>query len=558
MSVPELDEFTAEDVAELVAGLTPEQVIQLVTDLPAGVADVLLAQLGESGQVVPEDPAALAPALVEGFVMRPHLSYLFNVLERAVRDVEDGRSRRIVVEMPPRMGKTMTVSQVLPAWVLAHHPDWPIALTSFDGQLATSWGRAIRRWAEAGSLGPAVQVARDAGAVGTWETTRGGSVISRSRGEGLTGRGAKVLVIDDPHKDFMDAHSAVQRETVWQWWLNVAQTRLQGATLVVVVMTRWHEDDLVGRLLSPDYPGDPADWEVVRLPALADSPNDLLGRAPGAPLLSPLEDEDEEQAVQRWERVRRAVGSYTFSALYQQAPAPPSGSLFHMDHWRYWTDDPARADGERIVYVPPERFDRARWVDSWDMAFKGADTSDFVVGQRWCREGADRFLVAQARGRWTFTQTIDRMLAWSDGLGPYGHLVHQRLVEDAANGTAIVDTLRSRVSGLKPIRARISKEARARIVSPEIESGNVYLPLPSAPGNGWVADLLSELRQFPNDAHDDQVDALTQALGHLRDAGKGSATVPRGVIRRTVQGQMGRSGPPAQARRATAARIPRR
>src|SRR5699024_1225666 len=134
-------------------------------------------------------------------------------------------------------------------------------------------------------LGPEVAIARDAGAVGAWETTEGGRLLSLSIRESFTGRGAKVLIIDDPHKDFVDAHSATMRTNVWEWWLSVAQTRLEPPYLVIVVMTRWHEDDLVGRLLSPDYPGDPASWEVVSLPALATSPNDALGRGKDEPLL---------------------------------------------------------------------------------------------------------------------------------------------------------------------------------------------------------------------------------------------------------------------------------
>jgi hypothetical protein len=113
-------------------------------------------------------------------------------------------------------------------------------------------------------------------------------------------------------------------------------------------------------------------------------------------------------------------------------------------------------------------------------------------------------------------------------------MVHDRLVEDRANGSAIIDTLRDHISGLKPINPTIGKEARARAITPEVESGNVYLPLPSDPGNEWVTDLLSELRNFPHDAADDQVDALTQALAYLRDSGRGGITVPGG--RTNIQG----------------------
>jgi predicted phage terminase large subunit-like protein len=290
--------------------------------------------------------------------------------------------------------------------------------------------------------------------------------------------------------------------------------------------TRWHEDDIVGRLLSTDYDGDPAEWQVINLPAIAEE-NDQLGRAVGDPLLSPIIEETPEQAVPRLEGVRRSVGSYTWAALYQQRPAPASGAIFNAGWWRYWTRDPSKATADgRVTYVDPESLGGGRWLDSWDCAFTATADSDWVVGQRWVRSGTDRYLIAQVRGRWTFTTTLDRMRDWAHGGGPYGRFVHQRLIEAKANGPAILDTLKEEISGLKPINPKTSKEARARSVTPEIESENVRLPYPGDPGNDWVRDvLLPELRDFPA-SHDDQVDALTQALTELRERGRASITVP--------------------------------
>lgn len=757
----------------------------------------------------------MAVSLIDGFVLRPHLALLSDVITAALEEVERGNDQRLIVEMPPRTGKTTLGTLTTGAWVLARHPSWPLALVSHDGRLATSWGRQVRRWVEAGALGPHVEIAPDAGAVGAWETTEGGKFLSISTRESFTGRGARVILIDDPVKDFVDAHSAVLRGNLWDWWLSVAQTRLEPPSLVMVTMcmtgdtpvlrpdgsntplaelrpgdeiatydngslttsrvlawaaqgpdviftltlesgrqvranarhpfltvdadgvetwrqmgtlkpgqsirlvigesgaessagqttaprlrrprasalittakpdgllvtahrlsilsldvlrgsrlvtglpqasltaspkhrvadvlsagrfpltappigegncastttpvldtcgassvtiatsssngtspqsdceplpttwsittervasiartgveqvydvqvertenfianglvshnTRWHEDDFVGRLLSPDYEGDPADWQRVRLPAFAEA-GDPLDRAEGVPLLSPLLDEDEDGATSRWENVRRSVGTYTFSAMYQQRPAPAKGAIFDSGWWRFWTRDPAKAteDG-RVVHLDPSTLTGGRWLDSWDCAFKDpaagglsgasgsagrasarAGSGSWVVGQRWVRHGARRYLVAQQRDRWSFIDTIAAMERWArqaDPLGsPYGHLVHQRLVEDKANGPAIISVLRDKIAGIKPINPTSSKEARARAVTPECESGHVYLPHPSDPGNEWVADLLSELRNFPFDAHDDQVDALTQALTELRDPGIGTITVP--------------------------------
>jgi predicted phage terminase large subunit-like protein len=167
-----------------------------------------------------------------------------------------------------------------------------------------------------------------------------------------------------------------------------------------------------------------------------------------------------------------------------------------------------------------------------------------VVGQRWVRYQANRYLVSQKRGRWSFTKTIAEMLLWAQTDNPSvslcGHLVHQRLIEEKANGAAIIDVLKEKIAGLKPVNPTISKEARARAVTPECESGNGFLPHPGDPGNEWVTDFLSELRDFPHGAADDQVDGLSQGLTGLRDPGRGLVTVPGSQMRQGARWQINR------------------
>lgn len=351
--------------------------------------------------------------------------------------------------------------------------------------------------------------------------------------------------------------------------LEVEGTHTFVANGLVTHNTRWHEDDLIGRLLSQEY-GDPAqDWEVIEFPAIAEV-DDVLGRTPGQPLLSPLvENETEEQALERWAGLRSAVGSYNWSALYQQRPSPAEGAIFNANWWRYWTTNPANATADgRVVYVDPldpqllpdgstptnasttpARRSEGEWLDSWDCAFKGTDTSDFVVGQRWLRRGQYRYLIDQRRGRWTFTQTLDQIEGFSTG-GAFGDRVHRILVEDKANGTAVMDVMRDRLTGLTPISPKDGKEVRARAVTPEVESGHVLLPYPGDPGNEWVSDLLSEARNFPNTAHDDQVDALTQALNYLRNTTGRSG----GISNPAQHGRRPAGGSLAAARRQSGAR----
>lgn len=526
------------ELREMARRLHPDQLYELVDDLPQDIAQALLDEFGARGAALdlPLSPLVQAQRLMDRFAARPHLAYLSERIAQAVKDVENGQERRLIVEMPPRSGKSLLATQVTPGWILAAHPTWDIMLTSYSRNLATSWGRQIRRWVTEGGLGDHLQIAPDAGAVENWETSDGGKIAARSVGSDLTGFGAKVLVIDDPHKNFAEAHSEESRKRIWNWWLSDVQTRLQPPSLVIVIMTRWHEDDLVGRLLSAEFEGDPADWEVIRLPAIAEKA-DVLGREEGDPLYSPLIEETRAEALLRWEQVKRGVGTYSWSALYQQRPAPVEGAIFSTEWWRYWTRDPALAsylpDGTpdpngKVVLFNPETEAGGQWLDSWDATFKGTASSDYVVGQRWVKLGANRYLIAQQRERWTFTETLAAMEAWgkAESERGTGRLVHKRVVEDKANGPAILDTLKSKIAGLKAINPTTSKEARARAVTPEIESGNVLLPNPAEPGNEWVADFISEVRNFPNDAHDDQVDALSQALRELRDEGVAGVAVP--------------------------------
>ncbi|QDH93247.1 terminase [Microbacterium phage Cressida] len=504
------------DLAALLQTMTPEEQDAVLADLPEHVVEAIYAALPADDESIPASPIDQAIEIDPGYVSRAHLQYLSDRLAAAVQDVENGISRRVVISMPPRSGKSQMGSIYTPLWLLRVNPKWKIGLISHDPTLATAWGRNVRRMIESNAdLG--LQIAGDAGAASEWQTTQGGGVTSRSApGQSITGRGFNIMIVDDVVKDFAAAHSENNRKAVWEWWQANAETRLEPPSLVIVIGTRWHEDDFIGRLLSTEYDGDPEEWEVISFPAIAEQA-DVLGRAPGQPLLSPLiRDEEPTDALVRWEGVRKSVGTYTWSALYQQAPAPATGAIFAIGRLRYWTRFESKAtDDGKVVYFDPDAAPAATWLDSWDMAFKGTETSDYVVGQRWVRVRANRFLIAQTRDRRSFTGTLAEFTAF--GEREHGQHVHKRLVEDKANGPAIIDTLRDKIAGIKPVEPNGSKEARARAVTPEIESGNVYLPHPTeAP---WVLDLISELRSFPTGAHDDQVDALTQALAELRDPG---------------------------------------
>jgi predicted phage terminase large subunit-like protein len=399
-------------------------------------------------------------------------------------------------------------------------------LLSHDPSLASGWGRQVRRHVEESGSQIGLSISPDAGAAKEWETPQGGGLLSRSIRESVTGRGAKVMILDDLVKDFAEAHSPTTRDFTWDWWLANSRTRLHPPSLVVVIGTRWHEDDFIGRLLSDEYEGSPDQWEVLNIPALAEEPEavnpntkepfgeDILGRFPGEPLLSPLLPfETVPEALDRWQDIRVAVGEYAWAGLFQQRPAPAAGSIFQNDWWQFY--DPTSID--------EIHFDRK--ITSWDAAFKGTKDSDWVVGQVWGTVGARRYLLRQVRRRMPFTETLAVMEEFIATSGAYEHII-----EDKANGTAIIDVLKEKIPGLIPINPTASKEARARSVTPEVEAGNVYLPS-SAP---WLAEFLGEMGHFPHGAHDDQVDCTSQALSRLRSLGVVTPLVPQGSFRRGV------------------------
>lgn len=507
---------------------------------------------------LPADPIEQALSLDQGFRVRPHLRYLADRLAQAVADVEGGQSRFLLTSMPPRMGKSYLTSIYLPLWILHKHPDWQIMLVSYSPSLATGWGRAVRRAIEEHGQSLGITLARDAGAVSEWQTTAGGGVVSRSApGQSLTGRGAQVLLMDDLVKDFASAHSVLARDALWDWWRSTAFTRLEMPSLVVATGTRWHEDDLLARLVSGEYEGNPADWEQIVFPAIA-TDSDVLGRAPGEPLLSPIvEQESHQQALARWDAIRSSVGAYSWAALYQQSPAPPGGAIFNVGDFRFWTLDPKLADEHGAVLLTAAQLARGEWVDSWDTSFKGNADSDFVVGQRWVRTASLKILVDQVRGRWAFTEALSRMRRWGDRDDRWGRYVYTRLIEDSANGPAIIDSLSGELDGIRPWTARGSKESRYRAVTPEVERGEVLLPHPSEPGRGWVTALLGELRELPASKNDDQGDALAQALLYFAGTDTaGTLTVstqyvdrPGAMVAATAAADPRRPAPPGRSGR---------
>lgn len=491
------------------------------------------------GKALSDGPAHLAATFDVKYRTPAHIQ----VLSQAIRDtVENAQNRqkpaRLIVSMPPRAGKSYTTSMWAPVWFLARYPEQNVILASHDANLSVSWGRKCRELYRelyrAGTINHDYR--NDVSASSEWETTGGGMMLSKGIGGGITGRGAHLLLIDDPIRDFVQAHSSTIRDNHWNWWLSTAQTRIEPHGAAIVVMTRWHEDDLVGRLLSPEFEGDPDEWRVIRIPAIAEPARDgeaadALNREEGVPLTLASQSETLEEAAERWERVKRSVGSYVWAGLYQQRPSEPTGQILRRAWWQYFKtseSDLVLPDG-RVVTT-----DSLHLVQSWDLTFKDADDSDYVVGQVWGMSGPDRFLLDQWRGRADMVETVTQIKRMRDKW-PATSAVW---VEDTANGPAVIATLKREMSGIVARKVRGSKVARAYAVQGQIESGHVWLPSPDQ--SDWVAEFVEETAAFPNGSHDDQVDAMTQALVGLSEFGQAKVSAPRGSVKsaptgRTVQ-----------------------
>lgn len=410
-------------------------------------------------------------------------------LDRFLQDVADKKSPRLIITMPPRSGKSELVSRRFPAFALGRNPELQIIATSYSSDLSQRFNRDVQRVIDDEKyfdLFPNTRLSNSrvrTDSRGSYIRTsdlfeivgHAGAYRSCGVGGGITGQGADILIIDDPIKDRAQAGSKTIRDSIWDWYTSTAYTRLSPGGGVIVMATRWHTDDLIGRLIQRMGEGDT--FRIVNYPAIAE--HDELHRKAGEAL------HPERYPLSTLLQIQKTIGSRDWEALYQQHPVPDGGALFKLEWFRRWT----------ATSLPPE-FDHT--LMSWDMTFKDSKNSDYVVGQVWGKKGPNFYLLDQVRGQWDFVKTKEmvRVLAhkWPR--------VVRKLVEDKANGSAVISELKSTVSGFVPITPTESKEARASSVTPYFEAGNVFIPEDSAAP--WVPHYVSELLEFPAGSHDDQ------------------------------------------------------
>lgn len=416
-------------------------------------------------------------------------------------DVKLKRSPRLILTMPPRHGKSELVSREFPPWCFGLDPNINIISASYATDLARRMCRDVQKVMDSyyySRVFPDVFLSKSPFANSKkkkirnsdlFEVIRGtGSYRAAGVGTGITGMGCDILNIDDPLKDRKSAESPNVRDAIYDWYTSTAYTRLAPGGGVLLTLTRWHEDDLAGRLLEKMAANDGDSWQIINYPAIAEE--DEPHRKKGEPL------HPERYNLDALMRIKKAVGYYEWEALYQQHPSNKKGGIFKKDWFQKY-------------YVYPKVFDFL--VQSWDFTFDDTDASDNVAGTVWGVVGGNIYLLDCVCRQMDFTQQLRemRMLTnkWPEAV--------TKVVEAKANGPAIINTLKREIPGIIPFMPMGSKVARAYAVSSTFESGNVYIPDRSiAP---WVEDYVTELTRFPTAKHDDRVDSTTQALLHINE-----------------------------------------
>lgn len=392
----------------------------------------------------------------------------------------------LCLSMPPQHGKSMLITQTYPSYYFMKNPNDRTIIISYGDDLARLFGRKNKeKIKEFGGELFGYELGKNTDTDMDIKGQRG-SIISRGIMAGITGQSADLIIIDDPIKSAIEANSEVYRNRIWEEFLNSIYTRLSAKGKIVIIQTRWNEDDLIGRVMNEL--SDKSLYINIPLEAEEDDP---LGREPGDSLFPEI-GKDKEWLESTKKVYMTKEGQRSWLALYQGRPTAQGGNLIKRDDFKYYS-------------IMPEKFDQV--LQSWDCTFKDSDGSDYVVGQVWGRKGPNKYLLDMVRARMDFPTTMNAILnmtrKWPQA--------YMKVIEDKANGSAIIQVLSRKVEGIMPVTPRESKLARVQSILPQIECGNVYLPN----GAAWLEEFIDECCKFPNGKHDDMVDAMSQALSKM-------------------------------------------
>tara|TARA_R110002072_G_scaffold35076_2_gene104175 strand:- start:25035 stop:26663 length:1629 start_codon:yes stop_codon:yes gene_type:complete len=470
------------------------------------------------------NPVTFAEHLSGGRYQRArHLDFLGDKLSEAAY----GKDKRIVVSMPVRHGKSWLTSMWFVVWYLDRWPDRKIILVGHGADFARKWGRRVRNLIRRHKDQLRVRLAPDMSAADAWETTAGGGMITAGIGGQINGEGCHLLLVDDYCKNDKQAMSKPWRDGVKDFWDSTAETRMEPGASCVIVATRWHEDDLIGRLIAAEEEAEAEQleestegltdeeihraidrWDQVILPAIAEE-NDPLGREPGEALWP------ERWPLWRLARKRRSKGAWVWAAIYQQRPAPMDGGFFRAEWLRFFT-----RVGDLVTYRPtPEDPPRSIRLSSLTVF----SVVDLATSQK---EGADYLVVGTfglAPDGCLFLLGVAREKTGGPGIIPLIESQMERWgsvvvwIEAAGFQLSLVQNARKKGLPVRELRADKNKEARALPATAELEAGTVLF---DGRAEWWDA-FQRELMSFPGGAHDDQVDVLSYAVQIVLDLGAG-------------------------------------
>lgn len=422
----------------------------------------------------------------EQYTIANHIVTLSDKLMRLERDEID----RLIIEMPPRHGKSELANIKFIPWFLGRNPHKRVLMISNSTTRAQSFSRRARNVFD--EFAPRVfreSIAADSSAVGHWdvENKRGG-VVAVGAGAFISGTGADLLVIDDAIASVEQAYSKQARDNLWDWYTHEARTRLHPHGKIVIINTRWHADDMCGRLIKQDA----ENWQRITMPAINEN-NEALW--------------PQRYDLASLQQIKNVVGARAWSALYQQVPMESGGEIIKRESMQMYDSLPENA---------------SHYIQSWDLSFGSInDSASYVVGQVWCRSGNDYYLIDQIRKRMDFVATIEAI--------KYFNSAYPRclaiIVENKANGPAVIDSLKKTIPKITPWAPKGSKESRLISVSPMFEGGNVYFP-----HKPFFEDIAYEITHFPTAENDDIVDATSMALQYYTSKNSQGMSVGAGWI----------------------------
>lgn len=430
------------------------------------------------------------------------------LLDKSIIQAVNKGNSKLMINMPPRHGKSEFISKYFPAWYLLNFPDKRIILTSYEAHFAQSWGKKVRDIIEEYGKEFSVYLDPSMNSVSSFAIRYHSGVMSCvGAGGAITGKGADMIIVDDPIKNDAEANSETIRDNIRQWFKSTVLTRLEPNGSIIMVMTRWHEDDICGSLLAE---AELNEWQHINLPAIAYA-DDPIGRNEGEALWS------DRFNIEKLLDIKRTIGEYWFSALYQQEPSPKGGGIFKgncfkyyaIEHGEYVTDNSTKLkESELKIFA------------TVDLAATTKENSDFTVILTFATDGNGNILLLDiVREKF---ESLRHKEVIMDAYNKWKHLLIG--VESVQYQISLVNELMHSGLPVKALRPNKDKLSRALSMQAKLESGKIYLPKYAA----WLSTFINELEAFPNAKHDDQVDCFSYITNILEPI---SGTLPVGLKR---------------------------